>query len=301
MENPLVSVIIPLYNGKSTIRRAVDSVLLQSYRNFEIIVVDDGSNDGCHKIVEEMGKNDGRIRLFRLPHSNANVARNYGINQSRGEYIAMLDADDEWMESHLEESLCALNDAKVDGIYGSIILRGKTDRLIETRAIRQDETAIDFLLSNGYAAQTSTLFVTASSMKDILWDETLSRHQDYDFIVRYLRKYRMSPKVRATTVYHVSHAKADIDFNSCMRFIKTVEDEISDYIYTDYHKHMLKLALSLSADDKIIRHYRKESTYYTYLLSFWEYMTLLHPQGQYEFLILKLKYVYRILQVRLSC
>lgn len=294
----LISVIIPMYNNQDTIKRTIDSVLVQSYSNIEIIVVDDGSDDESCQIVD--GIDDNRIYLFRLPHKNANVARNYGINQSRGEYIAMLDADDEWTDDHLEISFDTLRASQSDGVYGSIIIRGNTDRLIETREIKNDESTIDFLLSNGYAAQTSTLFMTSSSVKDVMWDETLYRHQDYDFLVRYLRKYRMSPKIKATTVYHISHSNTRIDFESCIRFIKTVEDEISDIIYTNYHKYMLRLAVSLSASDNIVQHYRKEATYYTYLLSLYEYLHLLQPKGKLEAYIMKLRYLWRILSIPVS-
>ena len=161
MKDTLVSVIIPLYNSRSTIERAVQSVLRQTYPNIEVWVVDDGSDDDGLSLIEQL--RDERIHCQRLPHRNANVARNYGILHSKGEYVAMLDADDEWTEKHLESSLAVLRREGADGVYGSLILRGTTDRVVTTRAIRDDETAIDFLLSNGYGAQTSTLVMTAAS------------------------------------------------------------------------------------------------------------------------------------------
>lgn len=70
----------------------------------------------------------------------------------------------------------------------------------------------------------------------------------------------MRPKLEATTVYHSSKTSTSIDFDSCIRFIHTVEQEITDQLYLKYHLHMLKLAVALSAHEDIIRHYRKEST-----------------------------------------
>ena len=174
MENALISVIIPFYNSRSTIERAVQSVLRQTYPYIEVWVVDDGSDDEGLSLIEQL--QDERIYCQRLPHRNANVARNYGITHSHGEYIAMLDADDEWTEKHLERSLEVLQCEGAGGVYGSLILRGTRDREVMTRAIRQDESTIDFLLANGYGAQTSTLVMTAASAKDVLWDETLNRH-----------------------------------------------------------------------------------------------------------------------------
>ena len=292
-ENSCISVVLPLYNNRHTIERAVFSVLSQSYSNLEVILVDDGSKDDGLELVERM--EDSRIQCYRLPHQNADVMRNYGITHSHGAYIAMLDADDEWKENHLACSLDVLRREKVDGIYGSLIVRGEYDRVVTTRALQKDESWIDFLLSNGCAAQTSTLFMTAASAKSILWDETLLRHQDYDFIVRYNKKYRMYPKIEATTIYHYSQVSPKIDFDSCIRFISSVEHEISDDVYLNYHLQMLRQAVASSADEAIIRHYRKAATRYEYLLSLYDYLVLQKPENRIEALIMKLKYLWNIL------
>lgn len=105
---PIVSIVIPMYNNGNSILRAVRSVLGQTFQELEVLVVDDGSDDNGPELVEAL--NDERVRLFRLPHRNANVARNYGIHHSCGRYIAMLDADDEWYKNHLEISLKSIDE-----------------------------------------------------------------------------------------------------------------------------------------------------------------------------------------------
>lgn len=295
---PLISVVIPLYNSDNTIERAIRSVLSQSYRNIEILVVDDGSDDDSLALAKKM--EDGRIQCYSLPHQNANVARNFGIHHSCGEYIAMLDADDEWKVNHLESALVTLQMEKVDGVYGSIILRGREDKVILTRRMKDNESTIDFLLSNGYGAQTSTLFMTATSAKDILWNETLKRHQDYDFIVRYCKKYQMCPKVEATTIYHLSFSPKFIDFDSCIRFIRMVEDEITDRLYVNYHLRMLRLAAASSASSDVIQYYRKAAIRYKYLLPFYDYLMLRKPKGKIMALWIKVKYMWSVLCLPLS-
>ena len=295
---PIVSIVIPMYNNGNSILRAVRSVQGQTFRELEVLVVDDGSDDDGLEQVKAL--NDERVRLFRLPHRNANVARNYGIRHSRGKYIAMLDADDEWTDRHLECSLQVLQAAGADGVYGSLILRGESDQLVTTRAIRDGETTIDFLLANGYAAQTSTLVMTAASAADVGWDETLQRHQDYNFVVRYCRKYRMCPKEEATTIYYSSHSSKPIDFDSCIRFIRTVENEISDRLYMRYHLHMLRLAIAQSAREDIIRHYRKEATHYEYLLSLYDYLLIKAPRNSKEVILLKFIYLLNLCFVTIS-
>lgn len=99
--SPYFTVIIPLYNKRRHITRAVDSILHQTVDNFEIIVVNDGSTDGGEEIVVHY--NDGRIKLINQENAGAAAARNRGIELSRGEYVSFLDADDEWLPNHLEE------------------------------------------------------------------------------------------------------------------------------------------------------------------------------------------------------
>ena len=95
---PRVSVITPVYNGARTIARALDSVLAQSFHDFEIIVVDDGSTDGTLEILAGYGD---RIRLLKQTHQQQAIARNFAVKESRGEFLAFLDADDSWLPDKL--------------------------------------------------------------------------------------------------------------------------------------------------------------------------------------------------------
>ena len=107
---PLVSVVIPNYNHARFLRATLDSVLAQTYAHYEILVVDDGSTDDSEAVVRGFG---GRVRY--LPQKNAGVshARNRGIREARGEYIALLDADDLWHPTKLAKQVPLLDDAAV--------------------------------------------------------------------------------------------------------------------------------------------------------------------------------------------
>ena len=96
---PSISVVIPLYNKRDTVERALLSVVRQTLFNFEVVVVDDGSTDGGTEVVQNLS--DARIRLLRQPNRGVSAARNVGIEEAKSEIIAFLDADDEWAPGFL--------------------------------------------------------------------------------------------------------------------------------------------------------------------------------------------------------
>lgn len=112
-EGPLVSVIVPVYKVEKYIRRTVSSILDQDYRNLEVILVDDGSPDGCPAILDEFAASDGRIKVIHQANSGVSSARNAGLSAASGEYITFIDGDD-WVERDyvsyftelLEETVC---------------------------------------------------------------------------------------------------------------------------------------------------------------------------------------------------
>lgn len=103
MESPKISVIIPAYNVERYIRQCVETVLYNSFEDFEIIVVNDGSTDGTYAILKELAIRDERIKVFTTSNEGLSAARNVGIQQARGEYFTFVDGDDYVNEYYLEK------------------------------------------------------------------------------------------------------------------------------------------------------------------------------------------------------
>ena len=98
----LISIIVPVYNAEKTIKKCIDSILAQTYRNFELILINDGSRDSSLNILKEYENTDERIVVISQENSGVSVARNKGIDSARGDYIIFVDSDDYISENALE-------------------------------------------------------------------------------------------------------------------------------------------------------------------------------------------------------
>ena len=113
-DNPLISVVIPVYKVEKYIRECVDSVLAQTYTNLDIILVDDGSPDECPSICDGYAVRDERVRVVHKPNGGLSSARNAGIDAARGEYITFIDSDDYVSRVYVEQLYYALSESGAD-------------------------------------------------------------------------------------------------------------------------------------------------------------------------------------------
>lgn len=281
-DTDVVSVVIPAYNRIPRLLRAVHSVLCQTYTNLEVIVADDGSDIEIEPVLGKLF--DDRVRYYRTPtHQNANVARNLGILNAKGKYIAMLDSDDEWKPRHIEKAISYLQETGADGLYGSLTLQypaRKSEHIV--REIQKNETTIDYLLSTGFGAQTSTLVMTSRSARKIMWDEKLKRHQDYDFVTRYTKEFKLVAQTEPTVIYNATNKNYRIDLQSCIRFIQRNKEDISPAIYNNYHQGMLKSIEHLPEEESFVRYFRRESVRYKRFLTYAQYMKIIQPGSGWQ-------------------
>lgn len=184
---PTVSVVIPTYNRAFVIGDAIRSVLEQTFQDFEIIVVDDGSTDNTAEVVKSF--NDDRIRYIRLDKNRgAAAARNVGTRESKGEYIAFLDSDDLWLPTKLEKQLEVFKKSNpgVGVVYCDIFV------LLRHRVYvvkRRDKGHIYSELLGG-AISTPSLLIRREILKDVGgWDESFPAVQDRELELRISKKY----------------------------------------------------------------------------------------------------------------
>ena len=104
-EKDLVSVIMPVYNGEQFLKEAIDSVLNQTYKNIELIIVNDGSTDSTEKIILEYVEKDSRVKYLLVEHGGAGKARNRGIDKANGAFITFCDADDCFDKQFVEKNI----------------------------------------------------------------------------------------------------------------------------------------------------------------------------------------------------
>jgi glycosyltransferase involved in cell wall biosynthesis len=232
--NPLVSVIIPCYNRSLELTRAIKSVLNQTYQNYEILIIDDGSEEDLKMVCDTF--NDQRIKYFRNDiHTNANVARNRGLREAQGDFVAMLDSDDEYLPHHISRRVEKIKEWNCDGIFGSAILKTQTEqRTIISRPLAKNEKMVNYILGSGSATTPSHFYRRDAAIK-VLWDESLLRHQDFDFTIRFSEKFKLISDYEPTVLIHwdVDTPKY-IDLQSCLKFLYKNINEADPRIIVKY-------------------------------------------------------------------
>jgi len=195
--NPLVTVIIPLFNTEKYIAEAVESVLCQSYKNWELIVVDDYSTDGSINIASKYVAKDKRIRLIESQSNSGGAAkpRNIGLEYANGEYVAFLDADDIWLPQKIERQVALMEQNKNYALcycdYEKINANGEYISFFKTK--HPNGYIFDKQLS-WYEIGMSTVLVRLKMLKETplpQFNHALFFCQDYDLLMRIVAKYEI--------------------------------------------------------------------------------------------------------------
>ncbi|WFU07159.1 glycosyltransferase (plasmid) [Rhizobium sp. CB3171] len=186
---PFFSVVIPLYNRADVVGATLHSVLNQTFSDFEVVVVDDGSSDNPSEIISQL--DDRRIRFVSQPNAGGSAARNKGIDLANGRFIAFLDSDDEFKPTHLERMHEILrHDATLPlAVYSPVIVdRGSGRSFVKPpRPIAAGEDMADYVMRDRGFVQTSGLVVPTKVARTVKYRVGLPFGQDTDFAVRLFR------------------------------------------------------------------------------------------------------------------
>lgn len=177
----LVSAIMPVRNRAGIISGAIESVIAQTHENWELIIVDDGSTDATIAVVEGFAERDPRVRLLRQPPSGVCAARNNGLADARGDFVAFIDSDNAWLPDFIEFSLPGFADRDVVATHAAVEM---VDEHGEKSFLAQSGTRDD-LLNGGNFIDLNTLIARRSAVTEIGgFDEALRRWVDYDLVIR---------------------------------------------------------------------------------------------------------------------
>jgi len=180
---PKISVIIPTFNRKELLKLAISSILEQTMKDFELIVVDDGSTDQTQRLVESFGKD---IRYIYQENKGVSSARNRGIREARGEYLAFLDSDDRWVKDKLKIQIQALEERPEYLISHTEELWYRRGRLLNPKRIHEKRAGDIFKQSLRLCSvSTSTAVVRRELFSKIsCFDESMPVCEDYDLWLR---------------------------------------------------------------------------------------------------------------------
>lgn len=186
MSTPLISVIIPTCNRAHVIEKAVRSVLEQTFADFELLIIDDGSSDNTQQVLEAL--QDERIRYVYQENAGACAARNHGIALAQGEYIAFHDSDDLWYPNKLEKQLECINETGSDIVICKLAMchPDGSKTLFPKRVGEGFITRDDDIFGFG----TQNVFARRHVVEHVLFDPAMPRYQDMEWLYRALKSYR---------------------------------------------------------------------------------------------------------------
>lgn len=198
MKKPLISVIVPVYNTEKYLPKCIESIIGQTYKNLEIILVDDGSTDTSGKICDEYAKKDSRIIVLHKKNGGQSSARNAGIEAARGKYLNLIDSDDEVAPSFIEELYNKYKEDVSVVVCGTLYkrLRQNTENAVYTNAIRKrrkNETKAAYLIHNltvdgrMYSSLNKLYRMDVIRKNNLRFDEGRNFAEDTKFVIEYLK------------------------------------------------------------------------------------------------------------------
>jgi len=209
---PLISIIIPVFNGEKTIKETIESVLNQIVTDFELLVINDGSQDGTVGIVESI--QDSRIKVFSYPNAGPSTSRNRGIDLATGEYISFIDADDLWTPDKLKAQFKALQEnPKAAVAYSWTNWIDESGQLLGKGSHNTEQGEVFAkLLLNDFVANGSNVLIRRSALLEVGGFDPSVRHaEDWDLWLRLAVRYEFVAVQSPQVLYRISPNSASFN------------------------------------------------------------------------------------------
>lgn len=253
MDNPVFSLIIPVYNTELEIERCMNSILNQTYNNFELLCIDDGSTDHSLSICRQFAQNDRRIQVFSQSNAGVSAARNLGLKHANGDYTLFIDSDD-WIE---QRTLLLINE-KLDKYKPDILVFGICKDFYEKDALVKSEIKscgelrffVNEQIDENWRYMLNTLDMESSCNKvfkrsvvekhQIRFDEQMIVFEDFNFVLDYLSKVEYGICLLPESLYHycfpllVSPSQRRKKLN-LVNDVSTVVKKTNDYSHGKIH------------------------------------------------------------------
>ncbi len=227
---PMISVIIPTFNREDKIIEAVNSVLAQTYHKLEVIIVDDGSTDNTENVVKKY-ITDPRVKYIKeTENRGACYARNIGIKNAMGEFIAFQDSDDIWMKEKLDAQVKFLVNNNADFVFCRLRRGERKSYFPSLFTVKNVYRMKDVIVKP--CGSTQTFLGKRNCVKTVLFDENLARYQDWDYLIRMSEKYRTVYQKKTLVIQRI---QADSISTSSQKGILSL-----DYILKKYEKEYKK-------------------------------------------------------------
>lgn len=281
---PLVSVVIPVYKTEKYVIKSVNSILAQTYKNLEVIIVDDGSPDACPKICDELKKTDERITVIHKENGGLSSARNAGIDAAHGEYILFLDSDDTLEAYAIKEMAEKANDEKCDAVIPNAYYKtyDNSDKKVKSAHFTEDMFskdpkifALDVLIGKGRARRSTAVLYSLSLIKNNNIRYPLGRiSEDFFFNLDFfsaaesialyekpsLNNLKREGSISSSYYENFFDTVLEMDVRVEEFIAKIDNDKYKDYIYgrreTLLFRNILIFAINVMGDSKTSYHKR---------------------------------------------
>ncbi len=260
----LISIIIPIYNSEIYLKKCIESVVNQTYKELEIILLDDGSTDASREICEEYEKKDRRIRLVRLTNKGVSNARNLGLKIATGEYVSFIDSDDNVDPNFIMKMYdsCKKNDTEICVVNVNYEYSNQIERplQLETKILSKEEYYK--ALTGGAKGFVTNKMYKKSILNDIYFDTEITIGEDLLFNVKvaknvkrisilneYLYNYYQNPKSAYNSTYNEKKISEIYAYDKVLEIVK--EKSLENLIFYKYE--YLKLSIQQKQQYKVTK------------------------------------------------